>query len=139
MTDGNIPPTDAAPAPSAPSAPSAAAQEIADGKAFAILSYALNYFGLPFWLVPLIMRSNEFSLYHAKQCLTLWLACLVLVPVSVVLIPACGVGLPLLFAVFVASLVFHILGLINAINGKMAPLPLIGSFGEQWFAGIRKA
>lgn len=138
MTDGNIPPTDAAPAPSAPSAPSAAAQEIADGKAFAILSYAINFLSLPFWLVPLIMRNNEFSLYHAKQCLILWLAIVVSYTVAVVSIFLC-IGVVLVPLVIVASLVYNILGLINAINGKMAPLPLIGSFGEQWFAGIRKA
>ena len=70
-----------APAPEAPAqepaaqaAPAADSKEVEDGKIFAILSYVLNFVGLPFFLVPLIMRNNAFSLYHAKQCLMWWIA-----------------------------------------------------------------
>ena len=55
-------------------APAVDTKEMEEGKAFAILSYVLNFLGIPFWLVPLIMRNNSFSLYHAKQYLILWLA-----------------------------------------------------------------
>jgi hypothetical protein len=70
-----------------PAAPAAAipAKEIEEGKAFAILSYVLSLIGLPFFLVPLITRNNAFSLFHAKQCLLLWLAGVVVSVVSGIL------------------------------------------------------
>jgi uncharacterized membrane protein len=109
-------------------------KEIADGKAFAILSYAINFVGLPFWLVPLIMRNNDFSLYHAKQCLLMWL---VGVATGVVAIVPCA-GWIIAIVVILGLLVFNVLGLINAINGRCKPLPLVGTFAEKWFEGLRK-
>jgi len=114
-----------------------AAQEVADGKAFAVLSYVLSLIGLPFFLVPLIMRNNAFSLYHAKQCLMLWLVGIVGGILSAVLAVVCiGVVLGLLLAVF--GLVLTIMGIINASNGVVKPLPVIGRWGEDWFKGIVK-
>ena len=48
-------------------APVMGAEEIEEGKAMAVLSYVLSLAGLPFFIVPLIMRNNDFALYHAKQ------------------------------------------------------------------------
>jgi hypothetical protein len=73
QTVPNQPSDAAAPAPAAP-APAPAgggSKEVEEGKAFAVLSYVLGLVGIPFFLVPLIMRNNEFSLFHAKQCLIL--------------------------------------------------------------------
>ncbi|NQT92531.1 MAG: hypothetical protein HQ559_07205, partial [Lentisphaerae bacterium] len=63
------PAAEAAPADEPPPAPAADDKDVEEGKAFAVLSYALGIVGIPFFLVPLIMRNNEFSLFHAKQCL----------------------------------------------------------------------
>ena len=112
-------------------------KEIEDGKPFAILSYALNFVGLPFFLVPLIMRNNEFSLYHAKQNLMLWLVGIVGGVISGVLIALC-VGLLLFPLLTIFLLVLNIIGLINAIKGEAKPLPVIGKWGEDWFKGLRK-
>lgn len=114
--------------------PQLSEKEIADGKAFAILSYAINFVGIPFWLVPLIMRNNEFSLYHSKQCLLMWL---VAVATGVVAIVPCA-GWIIAVVVLLGLLVFNVMGLINAVNGKSKALPLIGGLAEKWFAGIRK-
>ena len=114
------------------------AEEIEGGKAFAILSYAVGLIGLPFFLVPLIMRNNDFSLYHAKQCLVLWLASIVLSMVGGILTAVC-IGVFILLAALVFFLVFEIMGIINAVNGRVQPLPLIGKWGEDWFKGITKA
>ena len=111
--------------------------EIEEGKTFAILSYALGLIGLPFFLVPLIMRNNEFSLYHAKQCLVLWLAGIVLSVVGGILTLVC-IGIILLLAGGIFLLVLDILGLVNAVKGEVKPLPLIGKYGEEWFKGLRK-
>ena len=63
MTDAPQPqePTAAQPATGAP-----LPKDVEEGRTFAILSYALSFISIPFFLVPLIMRNNEFSLYHAK-------------------------------------------------------------------------
>ena len=126
-----------APAPAAPAAPVTPAmseKEIADGKVFAILCYAINFVGLPFWLVPLIMRNNDFSLYHSKQCLIMWL---IGVAASVIAIIPC-VGWVIAIVAILGLLVFNVMGLINAINAKAKPLPLIGVYAEKWFEGLRK-
>jgi uncharacterized membrane protein len=91
-------------------------KEVEEGKVFAILSYVLTFLSIPFFLIPLIMRNNEFSLFHAKQCLMLWLAGLVIFAVSVPLIAIC-IGVILAPAGGIFLLVLTIIGLINAING----------------------
>lgn len=117
------------PAPSSPDA--------AEGKSFAVLSYALNFVGLPFFLVPLIMRNNEFSLFHAKQCLIIWLGGIVASAVGVPLSVVC-IGLVILPVAAVFLLVLNIMGLINAAKGELKPLPLIGQWAVDWFKGIKK-
>ena len=110
------------------------ANEIADGKAFAILSYALSLVGIPFFLVPLIMRNNEYSLFHSKQCLIVWIALVATALVNV--IPCLGQIVWLVVAVFM--LVVIIIGLIGATKDEMKPLPLVGQWAIDWFKGIKK-
>ena len=117
--------------------PVAVTDDVEDGKSFAILSYVLGFIGIPFFLVPLIMRNNSFSLYHAKQCLMLALAGVILGTISGLLMAVC-IGFILLPIVAIALVVFTIMGLMNAINGKAVPVPLIGKFAEDWFKGIQK-
>ncbi len=112
-------------------------EEMEAGKVFAILSYALSFIGLPFFLVPMIMRDNDFSLYHSKQCLMIWLFSIAGSTVGSILLLVC-VGIFILAAVGIMVLVFLIMGLLNAINGQAKPLPIIGRWGEEWFAGLHK-
>ncbi len=112
--------------------------EVEEGRTFAILSYALSLIGLPFFLVPLIMRNNEFSLYHAKQCLLLWLGGIVVSVVGVPLMAVC-IGLILVPVAGLFLLVLDIMGLVNAIKGEQKPVPLIGKYADDWFKGLKKA
>lgn len=123
--------------PPADAGTSLSQQEISEGKVFAILCYALSLIGLPFFLVPLIMRNNEFALYHAKQTLMIWLGGIVISAVGSVLLVVC-IGIVILLAGFIFLLVLDVMGLINAVNERMQPLPLIGKWGEDWFRGITK-
>lgn len=112
----------------------AGGEEVEAGKAFSVLSYVLNFLGLPFFLLPLIQRNNAYSLFHAKQCLMVWLSALILSALNV--IPCLG---QIAFVVgLVALQVFNIIGLINATKGEAKPLPVIGKWGEDWFKGITK-
>jgi uncharacterized membrane protein len=113
------------------------AKEIEEGKVFAILSYVLGFLGIPFFLVPLIMRDNTFSLYHSKQCLMLWLVAMAGGMISGILTLVCiGVITGIALGIFI--FVVDIIGLINAKNGVMKPLPLIGKYADDWFKGIVK-
>ena len=113
-------------------------KEVEDGKAFAILSYAAGFIGVPFFIVPLIMRNNTYSLYHAKQCLMLWIVGVIAGSVAGFSMLLC-IGFILLPIVGITMLVLDVMGLINALNGQMKPLPVIGKWGENWFKGITKA
>lgn len=124
-------------APAGEPAPVTDAKDVEEGKAFAVLSYALGLVGIPFFLVPLIMRNNEFSLYHAKQCLVLWIAGIVGSVASSVLLFVC-VGGVLGIAVLIAWVVLSILGIMASSKGETKPLMVIGQWGEDWFKGIQK-
>ncbi len=120
-----------APAPAEPGLP----KDVQEGKTFAILSYALTLIGLPFFLVPLIMRNNTFALYHAKQCLMIWLGAIAISIVGSILSVVC-IGIIILLAGWIFLVVLDIMGLINAVKGLQKPLPLIGKWAEDWFKGL---
>jgi len=92
--------------------------DVEKNKVFAILAYL----GLLF-LVPLLAaKDSRFAMYHANQGLVLFLfdiACS-----AVMIIPFLGwiIG----GAGWIARIVFMIMGIMNAANGQMKPLPLIG-------------
>ena len=101
--------------PGAPRAYSAA--DVESGKLWAILSYVFGILAI----VPLLQKDNDFALFHARQVLVL----------LIFSVPTCG-------GCVIGALVMVVIGLINAINGRYEPLPLIGRFGEEWFGGIQK-
>jgi uncharacterized membrane protein len=113
-------------------------EEIEAGKAFAILSYALNFASVPFWIVPLVMRDNEFSLYHAKQCFTAFLTTLAVAFAAMLLMPVFCLGVPVMIGMVVVGLMWNICGIINASQGVVKPVPMLPHGGPRWMDGIRK-
>lgn len=125
------------PAPE-PSAPQLSQQEIEGGKTMAILSYIpIALVGLIVAIISISQKNNAFSLYHAKQALTLYICA---IAGALVCMPLCFIciGVPLLIAVQLAALVLCILGIVNASSGQCKPLPLIGPFADKWFGKIQK-
>ena len=118
-------------------------KEINDGKVLAILCYLIGIVGI----VMLIVRNNAFALYHAKQWLILALTAIsVWVPIFIVSMVlgaitrgwgTCLIA-PLSGLAGIGILALVVIGVINAANGVCKPLPVIGTFGEQWFKGITK-
>ena len=131
-------------------------KEIADGKVLAALGY-------PIWIIALVMlfvRNNAFTLFHAKQMMTLVVVqlalCIPLMVLSCIITAAMGaaagqsgaagsaVGIfgCLIWVVFIlvglASLALIIIGLINAINGQAKPLPVIGKYADKLFGKMTK-
>ncbi|MBI3618412.1 DUF4870 domain-containing protein [Candidatus Peregrinibacteria bacterium] len=93
--------------------------------ALAIIGYILPFL----FFLPLVTdaKKDAFARYHANQQLLLllfWIAGHVISGMLVMVF----IGILLFPLVSLATLVFIILGIINVVNGKMAPLPLIGQF-----------
>jgi len=109
--------------------------DIEKGKTIAIISY-ITIIG---WLIALIMyqqNKSKFAAHHLRQALGLFSAAFVLgLAVSIL-----GFIIPLTFAlqpiVSVATIVFIIMGIVNASNGKDTTLPFIGHYAAEWFRNI---
>jgi uncharacterized membrane protein len=130
MTDATTPPQS--------TASQVSQKEIDSGKTMAILSYIpIAFVGLIVAIISISQKNNAFSLYHAKQALTLYICALIGV---LVCLPFCFVciGFPLLIAVQVAALVLCIMGIINASSGQCKPLPMIDKLADKWFGKIQK-
>ncbi|MBV6479562.1 MAG: hypothetical protein HGGPFJEG_02347 [Ignavibacteria bacterium] len=96
-------------------------EEIQSGKTMAIVAYLIFF-------IPLLMddmRKNKFVMYHTEQSIIL-LICYIIC--SIVATITCGVGLVL----YIPCIVFLIMGIMNAANGEVKPLPLIGQYGEKF-------
>jgi len=95
-----------------------------DGKLAAILAY----FSLLGWIIALIVNSGnktKLGSFHIRQALMLMLTGIVLGVIPIVNIVA-----------VLVILVFWIMGVISAFQGKEKLLPLIGQYGQDWFKGL---
>jgi len=96
-------------------------EEIESGKTMAFVAYLVFF-------IPLLMdeyKKNKFVMYHTEQSIVLLIVNLL---VNIIGIVTCGIG----YILFIAVIVYYIIGIINAFGGKVAPLPLIGQFGEKF-------
>jgi len=113
-------------------------EETEAGKVMAAVAYGLTLaFALPLGLLPMVTRDNRYSLYHGKQAFMAWIVVAVLFAAAAPLMMVCGIGVIPLGVGMVCHLLFNIMGLVNAIQGKAQPLPLIGPWAQQWFKGVR--
>jgi len=88
-----------------------------DDKPVVILSYLFLLF-----LIPLLTKKDSaFAQYHAKQGLVLTI-CWFIAPLTMFLAPLA----------YLFCLVMVIIGIMNVVNNKMTPLPLIGQFAEKF-------
>lgn len=110
-------------------------KEIQDGKGMSILAYI--------WIlvfIPLITsRDNKYVMFHTEQGLALFITSIVVGIVFIILDPIfnrildfyfCG-GSIIYLLVRLCILVLVIMGIINAAQGKVKELPIIGSFGSK--------
>jgi uncharacterized membrane protein len=95
--------------------------DVEQNKVMAILAYIL--FFIP-WLAA---KESKFAMYHANQGLILFLFALAGNLISGAL-TAVLIGLCLWPIVLIIWLVLAIMGIMNAMNGQMKPLPVIGNF-----------
>ena len=107
--------------------------EIQDGKMMAILAYII-------FLIPLLAaRDKKFAMFHTEQALVLLIAYIVIyigfIILTIILRAvstalSCGISI-LSILIWVGFLVFWIMGLINAVQGKLKELPFIGAYGAK--------
>jgi uncharacterized membrane protein len=92
-------------------------------KGMAVLAYLLFF-------IPLLTgdyKKSPFVKYHTNQGLLLFIFSMGGSIISSILMVVL-IGFVLIFLVGIASLIFFVLGLMNVLNGRMKPLPLIGRF-----------
>lgn len=102
-----------------------------DPKTTAIIAY-LTIIGLVVAFVLNNDKKDEFASFHIKQSLGLVIISLGLFIIGMV--PILGWILSFLGSIFLLYL--WIMGLINAINNKAKPVPILGDQFEKWFANI---
>ncbi len=88
----------------------------------------LSYIGILFLVPLLVAKDDPFVKFHIKQGITLFIAGLIIVAISMIPVLGWIIG-------FVASIilfVFAIMGIINVLTGKKKPLPLIGQYADYW-------
>lgn len=97
-------------------------KETGKNTAMAVVAYILFF-------VPLLTdaKDDPFVKYHVKQGLVLFLTAIVLGFISLI---------PFIFLfswiLYIGLFILFIIGVLNAINGKQKPLPLIGQFADKF-------
>jgi uncharacterized membrane protein len=109
----------------APVAPQGNSSDADKNKALAIVGYIIPIL----FFIPLVTdaKNSPFAKLHANQQLNLLLFWVVGYVVSMILMVVL-IGFLLYFLVMIAGLVFMIMGIINAAQGTMKKLPIIGGF-----------
>ena len=100
--------------------PEAQTKDVEDNKIYA----AIGYIGILFLIPLLVAKDSAFAQFHAKQAINLFILSFIGSTVGSIL-PIIGWFI-ILPVVAIGSFVLAIIGIINAINGKMEKLPLIG-------------
>lgn len=103
-------------------------QTSANGQLHAVISY-LTLIG---WIIAFVLYQNEkteLAIYHLRQSLGLLI--IGVVGWIIFIIPIIG----WLAAIF--FFIMWLIGLINAAQGEMKPVPLLGKFFQDIFKGIQ--
>lgn len=105
---------------------------IPEGKTIAIISY-MTLVGFIIALIMNMEKKNTFAAFHIRQMLGIVLTGLAVSFIAIIPILGWivyGVGIILL-------LIMWIIGLVNAVNGKEKPVPVLGEQYAEWFKTIQ--
>lgn len=109
-----------------PIAPQGGQSDAEKNKIFAIVGYVIPIL----FFIPLLneeSKKSPFAKFHANQQLNFLIFTVAGYIISTILMVVL-IGILLWFIVMIASLVFMIMGIINAAGGTMKKLPVIGGF-----------
>lgn len=104
---------------------------IEEGKTIAIISY-ITLIGLIAAFILNSDKKNAFASFHIRQSLGIALTGLAIMVLNVV--PVIGWLIALLGSLIL--LVLWVCGLINALGGKQAVVPILGQQYDNWFKNI---
>ncbi len=107
------------------------AEKINEGKTIAIIAY-ITIIGLIIAFVMNNEKKNAFASYHIRQSLGLALTAVALSMIGIIPI----LGWIISFFGFFFVLVLWIIGLLNVLNSKEKPLPILGKKYKEWFKDI---
>ncbi|MBE2219364.1 MAG: hypothetical protein IAE90_14225 [Ignavibacteria bacterium] len=108
--------------------------DIEDGKMMAILAYII-------FLVPLFAaRDKKFAMYHTEQAIALWIAFIaiyIVITILTIIVNQISSTLGCVISIlgilpWLAYIVLWIMGLMNAVGGKVKELPLVGAWGAKF-------
>ena len=101
-------------------------EEIESGKTMAFVAYLVFF-------IPLLLdeyKKNKFVMFHTEQALVV-----VILNVAGIVLGTIGsmfcIGV-LFYLINVFAFILFIIGVINALGGKVALLPLVGQYGEKF-------
>lgn len=99
--------------------------DVEKNKALAIVGYIIPIL----FFIPLVTdaKNSPYAKFHANQQLNLLLFWVIGYAVSAILMFVI-IGFLLYFLVMIGGIIFMIMGIINAAQGTMKPLPMIGGF-----------
>ncbi len=96
-----------------------------DDKLWGFLAVFLSIIG--FIIVILLKKNSRYVTYYAKQSLVLFIAWVAACVVS--LVPLLGLIISPILVLVV--LVLWVIGWVNALSGKMKPVPVIGKYADK--------
>jgi uncharacterized membrane protein len=110
-------------------------QDIESGKTIAILSY-ITLIG---WIIAYVMHTStktKFGAFHIRQALGLMVLGIGIFVISFGFLFISYYLYYIFRLVNLAVFVMAIMGIVNAANGKMQKVPLLGDFFDKTFSGI---
>jgi len=108
----------------------------------------VGYFGPIGWIIAYVMYSSqpktELNSFHLRQSLGANIFAVAgsiiasVITIFLAIVYFGVVGNIISYAVYVVSLIFFIMGIINAANGEKKYLPILGEKFEEMFKGVVK-
>lgn len=101
-------------------------EEIEQGKTMAVVAYLIFF-------VPLLMddmRKNKFVMFHTEQSIVIFIVNLAGIVLGTIGSMFC-IGV-VFYLINLFAFVLFIMGIMNALNGQVKPLPVVGQFGEKF-------
>jgi len=108
-------------------------KEVEEGRTCALLAYLL--IGIIWYFADEKMKKNAFAKFHVKQGLILLIVGIIWqiawsIVGSILMVATTFVLAPIVTLGFYVPLVWAIIGIVRAVNGKQQELPLIGSYAK---------
>jgi len=103
-------------------------KHISEGKSIAWLSYL----GILIIIPILLQKENPYTKFHIRQGLVLLIASIAWTVISWILAFLPVIGVIISFLGWLVLAILAIMGIVNALQGKEAKLPLIGGYGDRF-------